>query len=173
VYLILATAGMTRNTLIKHKEVLIVCEESGPIRLNYNVLLTTLEANVVVKHVVPIVTAKSTLTYTNCGKIDHSMETCHNMKREVLVVPTATIKSTEPIVGTKIQPVKSRKILVCYPYIICYSIEHRYGESPRQIEVQNMFKTKPVSSNATTTPKPPKTNNVLVNVVVAITPHNQ
>ncbi len=36
-----------------------------------------------------------------------------------------------------------------------------------------MFKTKLVSSNAMTTPKLPKTDMVLVNVIVAITIHNQ
>jgi hypothetical protein len=36
---------MKRNTLIEHKEVTIVCEESGPISLSYNALLTTPEAN--------------------------------------------------------------------------------------------------------------------------------
>jgi hypothetical protein len=58
---------MRRNTLIKHKEVVVVCEESGPNSLNYNVLLTTPEANIIIKLVVPIVIAKSTLTCTNCG----------------------------------------------------------------------------------------------------------
>jgi hypothetical protein len=45
-YLISTTTGMKRKTLIEHKEVVIVCEESGPISMSYNVLLTTLEANV-------------------------------------------------------------------------------------------------------------------------------
>jgi hypothetical protein len=107
-YLKLATTGMRRHTLIEHKEAAVICEESGPISLNYNVLLTTLEINVVVNHVVSIITSKSTLTYTNCGKIGHSMETCHNMKREVLIVPTTTIKSTKPVT----RHIKSRKIHV-------------------------------------------------------------
>jgi hypothetical protein len=33
-YLRLTTISMKRNTLIKHKEVVVVCEESGPINLN-------------------------------------------------------------------------------------------------------------------------------------------
>jgi hypothetical protein len=126
---------MKRNTLIEHKEVDVVYEESGPISLNYNVLLITPKPNVVVKLVVPIVTAKSTLTCTNCGKIDHSMETCHNIKREVPIVPTRIIKSTELVIGTKTQPVKSGKLLVHYPYIICSIIKHRFRECPRKIEV--------------------------------------
>jgi hypothetical protein len=44
-YLRLAIIGMKRNTLIEHKEVVIICEESGPISMSYNVLLTTLEVN--------------------------------------------------------------------------------------------------------------------------------
>jgi hypothetical protein len=36
-----------------------------------------------------------------------------------------------------------------------------------------MFKTKLVNSNATITSKPPQIDNVLVNVIVAITTHSQ
>jgi iron-sulfur cluster repair protein YtfE (RIC family) len=69
--------------------------------MSYNILLTTLKVNAKVKLVVPTVTIKSTLTCTNCGKISHLVETYHNRKREVLVVPTTTVKSIEPILGTK------------------------------------------------------------------------
>jgi len=40
-YLILTTRGMKRDTSIKHKETIVVCQESGPISLNYNALLNT------------------------------------------------------------------------------------------------------------------------------------
>jgi hypothetical protein len=73
---------MKRNTLIKHKEVAVICEESGHVSLSYNVLLTTLEADVIVKPIVPIVTSKSTLTYTNCSKTSHLVETYLNMKKK-------------------------------------------------------------------------------------------
>jgi hypothetical protein len=43
---------MRKHTLIEHKEAIVVCEENGPISLNYNVLLTTLDINVVVNPVV-------------------------------------------------------------------------------------------------------------------------
>jgi hypothetical protein len=69
-----------RNTLIEHKEATIVCEENGLVNLNYNLLLTTPKANAIIKLLIWIITAKSTLTYTNCGKTDHSMETYHNKK---------------------------------------------------------------------------------------------
>jgi predicted RNA-binding Zn-ribbon protein involved in translation (DUF1610 family) len=72
---------MKKDTLIEHKEVAIVCEESGHVSLNYNGLLTTPEANIVVKLVVPVVTTKLTFTCTNCGKTGHSIETCHNKKK--------------------------------------------------------------------------------------------
>jgi len=40
-YLTLTTGGVKRDTLMEHKEATIICEESGPISLNYNDLLTT------------------------------------------------------------------------------------------------------------------------------------
>jgi hypothetical protein len=50
---------MRKDTLIEHKKTIIVCEEIGPINLSYNVLLTTLEANIVVK---PIIGSKLSST---------------------------------------------------------------------------------------------------------------
>ncbi len=40
-YLKLAIASMKKNTLIKHKKTLVVCEKSGHISLSYNVILIT------------------------------------------------------------------------------------------------------------------------------------
>jgi hypothetical protein len=77
---------MRRNTLIEHKEITIICEESGLISLSYNVLLTTPKANTTVKPIIPIATTKSALTCTNCGKTSHSTKTYRNMKREVPIV---------------------------------------------------------------------------------------
>jgi hypothetical protein len=74
---------MKKYTLIKHKEVVVVYEENGPISLNYDVLLTTPKANIVIKSVVPLVIAKASLTCANCGERCHTFETCHNRKREV------------------------------------------------------------------------------------------
>jgi hypothetical protein len=62
--------------------------------MNYNALLTTPKANVRIKPIVLVVTTKSTLTCTNCGKIGHLVETCRNIKKEVLVVPIVIVKST-------------------------------------------------------------------------------
>jgi hypothetical protein len=160
---------MKRNTLIEHKEVVVVCEENAPISLSYNVLLTTLEVNAIVKLVVLVVTAKSALTCTNCGKIRHSVETYHKRKKEILVVPTTIVKFMKPVTKTKTQLVKSGKVLVHYPCIICSNVEHRFGKCPRKIEVHNMFKIKHVSYNSITTPKPPKTDNVSINVITDVT----
>jgi hypothetical protein len=96
-YLILTTAGVRRNTLIEHKEVVVTCEENGPVNLNYNVLLTIPKTNTIIKHIVHVVTTKSTLACTNYGKTGHSVKTCHNKKKKVLIVPTFTIKYIEPI----------------------------------------------------------------------------
>jgi hypothetical protein len=43
------------------------------------------------------VTVKSTSTCTNYSKIGHILETCHNYKKEVIVVSTATMKSIKPV----------------------------------------------------------------------------
>jgi hypothetical protein len=45
-YLKWATS-MMRDTLIKHKEVVMISEESGPIIANYNVLITQPESKLV------------------------------------------------------------------------------------------------------------------------------
>jgi pantothenate synthetase len=142
---------MKRGTLIEHKETIIIREENGLVSLSYNVLLTTQEANTVIKLVVIVVTTKSTLTCTHCGKTSHSLETCHNRKKEVSVVPTTTVNSVELVQKTKTQLVKLGRILVCYPYRIYSSAEHRSRECPQKIKVQNMFRTKPIRFNTTTT----------------------
>jgi hypothetical protein len=95
-----------------------------------------------------------------------------NGKRKVPIVPIATVKSIKHVARKKTQPVKPRKIHVCYPYIIFSSIKYRFREYPRKIEVQNMFKTKLVNSSATT-PKLPKIDNVPINVVVFVTTCSQ
>jgi hypothetical protein len=46
-YLRLAIVGMTRNTLIKYKEAIVICDESGLIITNYNVLITQPQSKLV------------------------------------------------------------------------------------------------------------------------------
>jgi hypothetical protein len=52
----------------------------------------------------------------------------------------ATIKFTKPIVGTKTQLVKLRKIPIRYPYIICYSVRHRLGKCLRKLKYRTCLK---------------------------------
>jgi hypothetical protein len=137
--------------------------------LSYNVILIIVDVNTTVKPTIHVVTTKSTLTCTNCDKINHLIETCHNIKRKVAIVPIAIVKSIKIVAGTKTQPVKLGKIHVHYPYIICYSVKHRSRECPKKIDVYNMFKTKPISSNVTTTFKPPKIDDVAINVIIVVT----
>jgi len=99
---------MKRNTLIEHKEVVVICEESGLVSMNYNAPLITLEANARVKHVVLVVTTKSTFTCTNYSKTSHLMEIYNNNKKQVTIVATIIVKFTELVVRTKTQLVKSR-----------------------------------------------------------------
>jgi hypothetical protein len=77
-YLILTTTSMKQYTLIEHKEANIVCEENGLVSLSYDVLLAIPKANTIVKPIVHVIIAKSTSTYTNCGKSCHTFETYHN-----------------------------------------------------------------------------------------------
>jgi hypothetical protein len=79
-YLRLITS-MKRDTLIEHKEVVIAHEESGHVSLSYNVPLITLEANIIVKLIVSIITTKLTSMCTNCRKTCHNFETRHNWKK--------------------------------------------------------------------------------------------
>jgi hypothetical protein len=117
-------------------------------------------------------TIKLALTYTNCGKTNHLVKTYHDRKRKVPFMPNVIVKSMEPIIRIKTQPVKLEKIRVRYPCMICFKVEHKSRECPRKIEVHNMFRTKPISCNATTSFKLLKIDNVLVNVVNAVTTCN-
>ncbi len=80
--------------MIEHKEVVIVCEEGRLVTLSYNVLLTTIETNVVAKLVVHVVKTKFTWTYIKCGKTSHTFETYHNRKKKVPIIPIIVVKFT-------------------------------------------------------------------------------
>ncbi len=94
-------------------------------------------------------------------------------KKRVLVVPIVTVKCIKHVAWTKTQPVKVGTIHVRCPCIIYFIIKHKSKECCRKIEVHNMFRTKHFSYNAMTTPKPPKINNVPINVIVVITTRSQ
>jgi hypothetical protein len=57
-YFRLATSCMTRDILIKHKEAIVICEESGPVITNYNVLITQLESKLVAHPIVTYIISK-------------------------------------------------------------------------------------------------------------------
>ncbi len=71
-YLKLVTTSMTRDTLIKHKEVVMIFEESGPIIANYNVFIIQLESKPVAHPIVIFTTIRQQLTCSNCGKTSHA-----------------------------------------------------------------------------------------------------
>ncbi len=128
-YIRLTTIGMKRDTLIEHKEVVVVCEKNGFVSLSSNVLLTTPKANTIVKPIIHVVITKSTLTCAKCGKTGHTLETCHNKKRDVPIVPTTAVKSTKFVVETKTELAKSGRILVHYPCVIYSNVEHRMSQN--------------------------------------------
>jgi hypothetical protein len=57
-YLKLATIGMTRDTFIKHKEVVVIYEKNRPIITNYNVLLTQSGSKILAQPIVNYITIK-------------------------------------------------------------------------------------------------------------------
>jgi len=57
-YLILVTLGMARDVFIKHKKVLVICEESGPIIANYNTLITQPKSKPIAQPIVTYTTTK-------------------------------------------------------------------------------------------------------------------
>ncbi len=100
------------------------------------------------------------------------METCHNKKREVhliLVVPTKTIES---IVEVTTQQAKPMKVLLQYPCIIYYNMEHRLRNCPCKKEVQNIFCTKTANTTQVTI-KFVKIDNIPINVVANVTTYSQ
>jgi hypothetical protein len=134
-YLRLDTLGMARDTLIKHKEVVMIYEESGSIIANCNALIIHLESKLVPQLVFTYITIKQWLTYSNCGKTSHAKKTCHNKKKEERVVPITSIKVVELVVGVITQPIKPARLPLKYPCIICSYSEHRALDYLRKIEV--------------------------------------
>jgi hypothetical protein len=57
-YLRLATIGMTKDTLIKHKEPIVICEENEPSITNYNALIIQLESKPIAQPIVTYTTLK-------------------------------------------------------------------------------------------------------------------
>ncbi len=131
-YLRLDTLGMARDTLIKHKEAIMIYEKNKLVKTNCNTLITHPESKLVAQLVVIYTTIKQQLTYSNCGKIGHVKETYHNKKKEEHVVPSTSTKVDELIVGVITQPIKPTRVPLKYPYIICSNFEHCALDCPKK-----------------------------------------
>jgi len=82
-------------------------------------LLTTPKVNENMSNPIIHVVVKSTSTCTKCNKIGHILETCHNWKKEVVVVSTATVKSIKHVTWSNAQPIKPTKIPP-HPILVLY-----------------------------------------------------
>jgi hypothetical protein len=119
---------MVRDSLIKHKEDVVICEESGPIIANYNALITHPKSKPITQPIITYTTTKQPLTYSNCGETHHVKKTrCHNRKIKEHVAL---------IVSTK---VKLARVLLRFPSIICSSSKHHAPNYPRRIKIRNIF----------------------------------
>jgi len=49
---------MTKNTLIKHKEVAVICQENGPVITNYNDLITQPKSKLIAQPIVIYATVR-------------------------------------------------------------------------------------------------------------------
>ncbi len=65
------TTCMTRNTLIKCKKTIVICEENEPIIANYNAFITQQKSKPITQPIVTYTIAKQYLTYSNYGKTSH------------------------------------------------------------------------------------------------------
>jgi hypothetical protein len=63
-------------------------------------------------------------------------------KKEEIIVLIEVIKTTEFITKVSTQPIEPTKVILQYPYIICYSAKHWLGNYLKKSEVQKMFHTK-------------------------------
>jgi hypothetical protein len=71
-YLRLDTLGLARDTFIKHKEVVMIYEESGLVIANCNALIIHPKSKPIAQLVFAYITIKQWLTYSNCGKTSHA-----------------------------------------------------------------------------------------------------
>jgi hypothetical protein len=121
---------MTRDTLVKHKETVIIYEKNGPIIVNYNVLLTQLDSKTIVQPIINYTTTKQPLTCSNYGKIGCAKETYHNMKKEKHVIHFVLTKVVEPTAKVIAQHVKPTRVPLRYPCMIYSSSKHHAFTCP-------------------------------------------
>lgn len=63
---------MTRNIFIKHKELEMICKESGLVITNYHALKTHPKSKPITQSIITYTTIKQQLTCSKCGKIGHA-----------------------------------------------------------------------------------------------------
>jgi ABC-type sulfate transport system permease subunit len=64
------------------------------------------------------------------------------IKKEEIIILIVLIKTTEFVTKVITQPIKATKVILQYPYIICYSVKHWLGDYLKKSDVQKMFHTK-------------------------------
>ncbi len=134
-YLRLATTSMARDTFIKHKKVVMICEGSGLIIKNYNALIIQPKSKPITQPIAIYTTAKQQLTCSNYVKTNHAKETCHNRKRKKLAIPIVPTKFIEPMAKITTQLLKPTKVPLKYPCIIYFNFEHHALDYSKKIEV--------------------------------------
>jgi len=134
-----------RDTVIKHKEIIVICEKSEMVIGNKNYLLTQLDSKSTTQSIVSYTITNQPLTCSKCGKIGHAKEICHNKKREEHVIHVVHIKVVELVSKVTTQLIKPIKVPLKYPCVIYFSFEHHAPDCPRNTKIQNMFQTKPTT----------------------------
>ncbi len=57
------------------------------------------------------------------------------MEKEVLVISIATVKSIKPVTWFNAQPIKPIRIPLCYPCIICFSVDYQFGDCFKKTKI--------------------------------------
>ncbi len=89
---------MIRDTLIKHKEAIVICEESGPVIANYIALSTQPESKPIAQPLINYTIVKQPLTCSNYGITSHAKEIYRNKKREEAIIHVVPTKIVEHVI---------------------------------------------------------------------------
>jgi hypothetical protein len=88
-YLRIVIIGMKRSTLQQHKEVMMLCEEGMTIIIKAKSAFSLPESTKQVgSPKTQSNTRKTNKHCTNCGMINHNVETCKNKKEQTIVATT-------------------------------------------------------------------------------------
>ncbi len=163
---------MIRDALIKHKESIVMCEESGLVIANCNALSTQPKSKPVAQPLINYIITKQPLTCSNYGIKSHAKEIHHNIEREEVIVHVVPTKVVEHVIELITHMLYQLQYPCNIHAITCSSYEQHAPYCPRKMEVYNMFHTK-TNITITVVPKASKHDNVQVNVIVVITTHSQ